>query len=132
MEHQEITSKIIGCAYKVHNSLGFGFLESVYHKAMLIELANADIKAESEKPLFVIYNGQSVGEFQADLVVENSIIVEFKSIERLAKAHEVQLVNYLHALKIDIGLLINFGPERVEVKRKFRKLSLTRTMPATH
>ena len=121
MENEEITHKIIGCAYRVFNTLGFGFLESVYHKALLIELLKTDLKAESEKPLKVHYEGQIVGDFQADLVVEEDIVVELKSVERVNKAHEVQLVNYLHALGKDIGLLVNFGPDGVEVKRKYRK-----------
>jgi GxxExxY protein len=121
MEHKDTTHKVIGCAYNVFNTLGFGFLESVYHKALLIELEGTGMKAESEKPLKVYYAGQVVGEFQADLVVEDDIVVELKSVERISKAHEVQLVNYLHVLRKDIGLLINFGPSGVEVKRKYRK-----------
>ena len=120
MEFQEITHKIIGAAYKVYNQLGFGFLESVYHNAMLIELAKYDIKVESEKPLNVFYDDQVVGEFNADLFVENKVVVELKSRQNLVKGHEVQLVNYLNGLKKEIGLLINFGPSGVEVKRKYR------------
>jgi len=121
MEYKKLTHSIIGCAYKVYNTLGFGFLESVYHKAMIIELAKADIKVESEKPLQVFYEKHIVGEFKADLFVEDNIVVELKSLERLSKAHEVQLVNYLNALNKEFGLLINFGSNRVEVKRKFRQ-----------
>ena len=121
MEYEDITHKIIGAAYKVYNQLGFGFLESVYHKAMLIELAKYDLKVESEKPLNVFYDDQVVGDFNADLFVENTILVELKSKQNLAKGHEVQLVNYLNCLRKEIGLLINFGPSGVEVKRKFRK-----------
>ena len=121
MEYEEITHKIIGAAYNVYNQLGFGFLESVYHKAMLIELAKYDLKVESEKPLEVFYDDQVVGEFNADLFVENVVVVELKSVQNLIKDHEVQLVNYLNGLRREIGLLINFGPSGVEVKRKFRK-----------
>jgi len=121
MEYEEITHKIIGAAYQVYNQLGFGFLESVYHNAMLIELAKYDLKVESEKPLSVFYDDQVVGEFNADLFVENTVVVELKSMQNLAKGHEVQLVNYLNGLRKEIGLLINFGPSGVEVKRKFRK-----------
>ena len=120
MEHEEITHKIIGTAYKVYNQLGFGFLESVYHNAMLIELAKYDIKVESEKPLNVFYDDQVVGDFNADLFVENKVVVELKSRQNLAKGHEVQLVNYLNGLKKEIGHLINFGPSGVEIKRKYR------------
>ena len=121
MEYEEITHKIIGAAYQVFNQLGFGFLESVYHNAMLIELTKYDLKVESEKPLQVFYDDQVVGDFSADLFVENAVIVELKSLQNLAKSHEVQLVNYLNGLRKEIGLLINFGPSGVEVKRKYRK-----------
>ena len=121
MEYEEITHKIIGAAYQVYNQLGFGFLESVYHKAMLIELAKCDLKVESEKPLNVFYDDQVVGEFNADLFVENTVVVELKSVQNLAKDHEVQLVNYLNGLRKEIGLLMNFGPSGVEVKRKYRQ-----------
>ena len=121
MEQEDLTHKIIGCAYKVYNTLGFGFLESIYHKAMLIELAEAGLTAESEKPLKVIYKGKTIGEFAVDIYVENEIIVELKSVEHLVKAHEVQVVNYLTATKKEIGLLINFGPTGVKVNRKYRK-----------
>lgn len=121
MKQKELTHKIIGCAYKVFNTLGFGFLESVYHKAILIELGKANLKAESEKPLKAHYDGEVVGDFLVDILVEDSIILELKSVEKLTKAHEVQLVNYLTALKKDVGLLINFGPSGVDVKRKYHK-----------
>ena len=121
MKHEDITHEIIGCAYNVFNQLGFGFLESVYKKAMIIELAKSKLKAEEEKSLKVFYDSQAVGEFYVDLFVEDEIIVELKSVQNLAKEHEVQLVNYLNGLKKDIGLLINFGPSGVEAKRKYRK-----------
>ena len=121
MEYVEITHKIIGAAYQVYNQLGFGFLENVYHKAMLIELAKYNIKVESEKSLNVYYDEQVVGEFNADLFVEDTVVVELKSVQNLSQEHEVQLVNYLNGLRKEIGLLINFGPSQVEVKRKYRK-----------
>ena len=121
MKNEDITHKIIGAAYKVFNTLGFGFLESVYKKAMIIELSKSNIKTEEEQPLKVYYDSQAVGEFYADLFVEDEIVVELKSVQSLAKDHEVQLVNYLNGLEKDIGLLINFGPSGVEVKRKYRK-----------
>ena len=123
MKHEEITHKIIGCAYQVFNQLGFGFLESVYKKAMIIELRKINLKTEAEKLLKVYYDNQVIGEFYVDLFVEDEIIVELKSVQSLAKEHEVQLVNYLNGLKKDIALLINFGPSGVEVKRKYRKPS---------
>jgi GxxExxY protein len=122
MKHEELTHKIIACAYKVYNTLGFGFLETIYHKALLIELTKAGLSAESEKPLKVYYDDQVIGDFYGDLLVESEIILELKSVEKLAKAHEVQLVNYLTALRKDVGLLINFAPEGVQVKRKYRNI----------
>ena len=121
MEYEEITHKIIGAAYKVFNHLGFGFLESVYKKGMIIELVKDNLKVEAEKPLKVYYDNQVVGDFFVDLFVEETVIVELKSVQNLAKDHEVQLVNYLNGMKKDIGLLINFSPSGVEVKRKYRK-----------
>ncbi len=121
MKHKELTGKIIECAYKVHNNLGFGFLESVYKKAMALELRKQNMVVKEEQPLKVYYEKSVVGEFFVDLFVENEIIVELKSVENLSKAHEVQLVNYLNGLKREIGLLINFGPTGIEVKRKYRK-----------
>lgn len=121
MISDEITHKIIGAAYKVYNHLGFGFLESVYHKAMVIELAKIHLDCESEKPLEVYYDEQIVGKFYADIIVNDSVIVELKSVHKIAKEHEVQLVNYLNCVRKDNGLLINFGPRSVDVKRKFRK-----------
>jgi len=120
MEYEDITHKIIGAAYQVFNKLGFGFLESVYKKAMLIELSKDDLEVEPEKPLQVLYDKQIVGDFFVDLFVEETVVVELKSVENLTKAHEVQLVNYLNGLQKDIGLLINFGPSGVDVKRKYR------------
>jgi len=122
MEHKELTHKIIGCAYKVFNQLGFGFLESVYKKAMIIELTKDDLDVEEERPLKVYYDNEVVGNFSADLYVEDEIIVELKAVQNLVKEHEVQLVNYLNAIRKEIGLLINFGPSGVELKRKYRQI----------
>ena len=121
MKHEDITHRIIGCAYKVYNTLGFGFLESVYRKAMVIELEKSSLQTEQEKPLEVYYDDQVVGEFYVDLFVEQEIVLELKSVQNLVREHEVQIVNYLNALKKEIGLLINFGPSGVEVKRKHRQ-----------
>ena len=121
MLHEKITEKIIGSAYKVFNQLGFGFLESVYKKSMLIELEKQGLRVQEEMSITVFYDNLPVGDFFADLVVEDAVIVELKSVQKLAVVHEVQLVNYLTATKTETGLLINFGPEGVAVKRKFRK-----------
>ena len=117
MKHKELTAKIIECAYKVHNTLGFGFLEAVYQNALLIELLKAGLRAEKEKKIQVYYDAQQVGDYLADIIVEDKVILELKSVKELHPAHEAQLINYLKATGIEVGLLINFG-ERVEIKRK--------------
>jgi len=122
MEYRELTEKIIGCAYRVYNNMGFGFLESVYEKCLLIELKKEGFQAETQKPVTVTYGGEVVGEFKADMLVEDAIILELKSVNQIAKAHEIQLVNYLVATSKPVGLIINFGEEKVEVKRKIREL----------
>lgn len=127
MEHEETTRRVIGCSFRVHNTLGFGFLESVYEKSLLIELAKEGIRAESQRPVSVYYDDQKVGIFFVDILVEGQIVVELKSVRQLAPAHEVQLVNYLTATKLDIGLLLNFGPSKVEVKRRTRTLPTDRS-----
>ena len=121
MEYEELTRKIIRCAHQVFNKLGFGFLENIYKKALVLELEKIGLKVEEEKPMKVYYDDQIVGDFYIDLFVEEKIIVELKSVRNLIKEHEVQLVNYLKGLKKDIGLLINFGPSGVEVKRKYKE-----------
>ncbi|MFA4850829.1 MAG: GxxExxY protein [Methanoregula sp.] len=120
MKHEELTEKIIGCAFKVYNTMGFGFLESVYEKCLQVEMQKEKLHVEFQKPIKVHYEGINVGDFCADILVEDQIIVELKSVAKLNKIHEAQLVNYLVASGIDIGLLINFGEEKVEIKRKYR------------
>ena len=104
---------------KVHSTLGPGFLESVYQNALIWELRKSGFKAETERPISVQYDGQIVGAFTADLLVNDSLIVELKASQSLAKAHKVQLVNYLVATGLEEGLLVNFGAERLEFKKKF-------------
>jgi GxxExxY protein len=116
----DLCGEVIGLAMKVHSDLGTGFLESVYQNALIWELRKGGFKAEAERPISVHYDGQLVGTFTADLLVNDSLIVELKAIQSLAKAHEVQLVNYLVATQIEEGLLVNFGAERLEYKKKFR------------
>ena len=120
MQDQELTEKIIGSAMKVHSKLGPGFLESVYHKALEHELHKASLNVESQKPIQVQYDGVPVGDFVADMLVEDRVMLELKANQALAPANEVQLVNYLTVTGIDIGLLLNFGAQRLEFKRKFR------------
>ncbi len=118
MQHEETTRQIIGCAYRVYNRMGFGFLESVYENCLRIELEKAGLAVEPQKPITVYYEGEIVGEFVADLLVQGEVLVELKSLRRLAPIHEVRLVNYLVPTRKDVGLLINFCEEKVEVKRK--------------
>jgi GxxExxY protein len=120
MEERELTEKIIGCAMKVHSVLGPGFLESVYAKALAHELRKAGLKVECEKQIIVTYDGVVVGEFSADKLVEEKVLVEEKAVQAIVSAHEVQLVNYLAATGIEIGLLLNFGAQSLEYKRKTR------------
>jgi len=115
-----LTQTIIGCAMKVHSMLGPGFLESVYQKALAHELRKAGLKVECEKAITVHYDGVVVGDFSADMLVEDKIMVELKASQAIAPANEVQLVNYLTATRIEIGLLLNFGAEKLEFKRKTR------------
>ena len=123
MEYKEITETIIGCAYRVYNKMGFGFLESVYEKCLLIELRKAGLDEESQKSITVYYEDEIVGEFVADIIVNDTIILELKSVRRILKAHEVQLVNYLVATEKPVGLLFNFGERKVEIKRKVKDLN---------
>ena len=120
MEHEKLTEMIIGCAMKVHRTLGPGFLESVYQKALVHELRKTELYVECEKPIQVTYDGIVVGDFAADMLVEGVIMVENKAVQALNPVHEVQLVNYPAATGIEIGLLLNFGAGKLEFKRKFR------------
>jgi GxxExxY protein len=116
-----VSEKVIGCAMMVHRELGFGFLESVFHRAMEIELAKSGLSFESEKRLNVFYDGHIVGHFVADLVIDGRLVVELKAVECIVKAHEVQLVNYLTAANTESGLLLNFGTESLGYRRKFKR-----------
>lgn len=119
-ETYDLCGKIIGLAMKAHSTLGPGFLESVYQNALIWELRKSGFKSEAGKAITVRYDGQIVGAFTADLLVNDSLIVELKASQSLVKAHEVQLVNYLVATGLDEGLLLNFGADRLEFKKKFR------------
>ena len=123
MEYKKVTETIIGCAYRVYNTMGFGFLESVYEKCMVIELQKEGLDTESQKPITVYYDGEIVGEFVADIIVNDTIILELKSVRQVIKAHETQLVNYLVATGKPVGLILNFGERKVEIKRKVKDLN---------
>ena len=115
--HKEITDKILKSFYTVYDELGYGFLEKIYENALLLELSDAGLKCERQKPIKVYYKEQLIGEYFADIVVENKVILEIKAAESIAKEHEYQLINYLKATNVEIGLVLNFG-KKPEFKRK--------------
>ena len=117
MQHEEITQVIIGCAFEVMNELGTGFLESVYERAMLLALRQKGQSVVTQHPIKVMFRGECVGDFFADLLVEEKVIVELKAVKALTPEHQAQIINYLIATGIDVGLLINFGKPRLEYKR---------------
>ncbi len=118
-KHSDITEKIIKCFYKVYNSLGYGFLEKVYENAMFLELKNLGLFVEKQKQIKVYYKNEQVGEYYADLIISESVIVELKAAESLCEAHEFQLINYLKATEIEVGLLLNFGKEPMFKRKVF-------------
>lgn len=122
-QHAEInivTEKIIGCVYRVSNTLGAGFLEKVYENALAIELEQSGLRAQQQLPIRVLYKGQVVGDFAADLLVEDRVIVELKTARTLDEVHAAQCVNYLRALNLKVCLLVNFGRSRAVIKRIVR------------
>ncbi|WP_456099743.1 GxxExxY protein [Prevotella jejuni] len=121
MDTERLIKLIINTAYEVRSHLVAGYLESVYKKALLLELEDAGLKVEDEVELPVLYKGHVIGDFRADIIVEECVIIELKAVAHLLPAHEIQLVNYLTIAEIDNGLLINFGAaERLEIKHKYR------------
>ncbi len=117
LKHKELSEKVISAAYAVHKTLGYGFAEKVYGNALEIELRENGIKCNVEVPLKVFYHKQVVGDYFADMIVDDKIIIEIKAVSELLPIHEVQLVNYLKATGINVGLLINFG-QSVKIKRR--------------
>jgi GxxExxY protein len=117
LKHSDLTKKIIEIFYKVYNQLGYGFLEKVYENALMIEFGKQGLSAAAQAPITVRYDQQIVGEYYADILVENKVLIEIKATSSPAKEHEAQLLNYLKATEIEIGLLLNFGP-KPEFKRK--------------
>ena len=116
-KHKALSEKIIRIFYKVYNELGYGFLEKVYENAMMIDFRREGVPAVSQSAIKVYYEGEIVGEYFSDILVDDKIIVEIKAAKNLALVHEAQLLNYLKATSIEVGLLLNFGP-RPEIKRK--------------
>lgn len=131
MQHEALTGAIIGCAMIVHRALGPGFLESVYENALAWELRSANIPTDCQRRLLVRYRDTVVGEFVADMIVADRVLVEIKAVHTLAAAHEAQLVNYLTTTGMEVGLLINFGADRLAFKRKARTGTTTATATAT-
>ena len=116
-KHKALTKQIIGAFYTVYNTLGYGFLEKVYENALAIELRALGFKVEQQARIAVYYAGEVVGEYYADLLINDLVIIELKATRTIALEHEAQLLNYLKATPFEVGLLLNFGPEP-EIKRK--------------
>ncbi len=116
LKHAALIELIIGVFYNVYNKLGFGFLESVYRKALHMALVEKGLKVEAEVPVPVFFYGVNVGDFRADLVANNCVLLELKTAEAIAVAHEAQLLNYLKATALEVGLILNFGP-KAQVRR---------------
>ncbi len=122
MLYKDITEKIIKAAMDVHNTLGFGFLEKVYENSLLMELKGLHLTVQGQHPVKVMYKGTVVGDYITDIIVEDKVVVEIKSIDMLNIIHEVQLVNYLKATNKKVGILLNFGRKGLEFKRKVLSL----------
>ena len=115
--HEELTYKIIGILYKVHSSLGCGFTEKMYQRAIEVEFTNAGLRYEVEKEIEIAYDGRSIGKHRLDMVVENRIIVELKATDRLPKVFREQLISQLKASPYEVGLLVNFGASKLQYLR---------------
>jgi GxxExxY protein len=117
MLYEDVTGKIIKAFYKVNNKLGFGFLEKVYENAMKMELSAMGLKVDQQKNIRVYYEGKEIGDYYADLIVNDVVIIELKAAESLCEEHEAQLINYLKATRLEVGLLLNYG-KKAEFRRK--------------
>ena len=115
--HKELTYKIIGCAMKVHTELGYGFLEKVYENSLMLLLHKEKVVGKQQFPIPVYFQGARVGEYAADIFIEEGVIIEIKTVERLIAAHYAQLLNYLKATNTKLGLILNFGPRKLEYDR---------------
>jgi GxxExxY protein len=126
MTHMELTGAVLSCAFEVAKELGTGFVESVYERAMIIALAQKDLSVTRQQPVAVTFRGHNVGDFCADLLVEQCVIVELKAVKALVPEHQAQVINYLNATGMPVGLLINFGAPRIEYKRFTRRKNMDR------
>ena len=120
MLYKELTEVVIECCLEVIRELGSGFLESVYEKALLVALAQRGLRARSQVPLKVKFRGEVVGDFFADIMIDDKLIVELKAVKALLPEHQAQVINYLKATGTDVGLLVNFGTPKLEIKRLYR------------
>ena len=109
-KHADVTEKVIGVFYSVYNELGYGFLESIYQEAMRLALPEAGLKVRTQVPIQVRFRGALIGAFRADLVVEDCVLLELKTVSAIAKEHQAQTLNYLRATRLEVALLMNFGP----------------------
>lgn len=125
LKHEQITKSVIGCAFEVINELGAGFLESVYEKALLLALRQKGLSVISQHPVKVLFRGECVGDFYADIFVEEKVIVELKAVKAIAPENQAQIINYLNATGIEVGLLINFGNPKLEYKRFTRSKNVS-------
>ncbi len=123
MIHDDLTGKVLGACFEVSNELGSGFLESVYEKALLVALTDVGLQADSQVPLKVVYRNTVVGDFYADIVVEGTVLLELKAVKALAPEHIAQVLNYLKATGIEVGLLVNFGSPKLEYRRLGNRLT---------
>ena len=117
MKHEELTEKVIGTFFEVYNTLGYGFLENVYENALCLEFEKRGISFSRQVPIKVRYCDRVVGEYVADLVIADLVIVELKAVKTLLPQHEAQLLNYLKATEIEVGLILNFGPVAKVVRK---------------
>ena len=124
LKYEAITKAVIGCAFDVLNELGAGFLESVYEKALLFALRQEGLSATAQHPVKVMFRNQCVGDFFVDIFVEGKVIVELKAVKAITPEHQAQIINYLNATGIEVGLLINFGNSKLEYKRFTRRKAL--------
>ena len=131
MEEENLTKTIIGCAMQVHSTLGPGYLEAVYERALAHELGKAGVAVTCQMPLRVLYDGVVVGDYIADMLVEGRVILEVKAVQALTPAHEAQLVSYLTTTGIEIGLLLNFGATSLQVRRKYRTYRPRKASPSS-
>ncbi|NLY76453.1 MAG: GxxExxY protein [Firmicutes bacterium] len=122
-KYSEITEKIINCALKVHNTLGAGFPEIIYHRALAIEMRKRGIEFSSEQAMPVFYEGERIGTRRVDFLVENQVLVELKAVSELDDGHAAQVINYLQAFRIEVGLLLNFGAKKMEIKRYVKSIA---------